>query len=299
MSAFELTSPACLPLGIVIADGQPALLGITLQYPPIQLLAKDHNELSVTGARSPIARAEAEEWFIAAGLPPRAELEIELAIPAYMGLGSEVMMRQTVARGLSKLTGRDNVARADDFSNGKSLELWSSALGGLLVTSPNGAVLKQHDIHHDDENAWVFVIHMPHPPADTPPSLETDLRLALLKANPTTDVASLWAAVEANDAEAAGTALQAIQTETRAALEKAGTPQVIFDENARMLEMIRTSRNVLAWGQSFGGLATWGLIKGTGPSQEARARMRRVAGYEGGTILASITSNTGIQVKTV
>ncbi len=297
MSTFELTSPACLPLGIVQADGQPALLGITLQYPPIQLLAKTHNELTVTGARAQVARAQALAWFEKHNLQPKADLEIELAIPAHMGLGSEAVMDLTVARGLEALVDGELAAELESPDSACAVESWAHSKGGLIVAGRDGRLVRRHALEHDDEIAWVFVIHMPRPASDTPPSLESDLRQALLKAEPTTDIEPLWSAVEANDAEAAGTALMTIQTETRAALEKAGRPQIISEESRQMLEMIRTSRNLLAYGQSFGGLATWGLIKGAGPSQEARARMRRVAGYEGGTVMATITSNTGLQMK--
>jgi predicted sugar kinase len=246
-----------------------------------------------------VARAQALAWFEQHNLPPKADLEIELAIPAHMGLGSEAMLDLTVARGLEALNGPENVTGLESVHSIWEIEAWSHSKGGLIVAGRDGRLIQRHALEHNDENAWVFVIHLPRPTADTSPSLETDLRYALLRAEPTTDIEPLWSAVEANDAQAAGAALMTIQAETRAALEKAGTPQIISEAAAQMLEMIRTSRNILAWGQSFGGLATWGLIKGAGPSQEARTRMRRVAGYEGGTILASVTSNTGLQVKTV
>jgi predicted sugar kinase len=292
--AIELISPACLPLGIVLAGGKPAVLGITLQYPPIQMIARPNNELSTTGARSPIARAQASAWFERHTLPPKAELEIELAIPAYMGLGSEAMMDLTVASALKHLTGLEGRSGLD---NRWGLESAAHRSGGLLVVGRESDVIHRHELKHHDNESWVVIIHMPQAAQGTSSTFETDLREALFTAQPTTDIEPFWNAVITNDLEAAGKALMQIQAETRTALEAADKPQAISTEANEVLELIRTSRNIHAWGQSFGGLAMWGLIQGAGASTEARTRLRRAMSYEGGTTMASITSNTGVQTK--
>jgi hypothetical protein len=165
------------------------------------------------------------------------------------------------------------------------------------VVDRDGEVIHRHELKHHDNESWVFIIHMPQAAQGTPPSLETDLREALFTAQPTTDIEPFWNAVTANDLETAGKALTQIQAETQAALEAAGKPQTVSAEANEVLELIRTSRNIHAWGQSFGGLALWGLIRGAGASTEARTRLRRAMSYEGGTTMASITSNTGVQAK--
>src|SRR5262245_16018103 len=113
---IELTLPACLLLGFVQLEGQLCQLGVTLRYPPVQLLARTAPALSITGGRADLAYHQAvrfyKYWRGESGLPrspawerpalsvveggpggegPQVEIEIELAIPAFMGLGSRGM----------------------------------------------------------------------------------------------------------------------------------------------------------------------------------------------------------------
>lgn len=302
---FEITSPCCLPLGAVQADGKPALLGISLQYPPINLVVKPLNELSVTGARAPIARAQAQSWFDYHHLPPKAEIEIELAIPAHMGLGSEAMLGMSVGHGLADLGGLKDLRGLEEkreavgLGSEWALETWCASQGGLQVVGTDGLSIKRHAPKHDDGNAWVFVIHLPRALAETPASFESTQRLALIKAahEVKSDLAPLWAAVANDDVATFAKELMLIQEGTTEALNKIGAPVVITEEAHRMLAAIRLSGG-LAWGQSFGGLAVWGLVKGASASQEARVKMRRVMGYEGGTVTAAVTDNVGVKVKT-
>src|SRR5262249_42630649 len=143
----------CLLLGLAQLDGQICQLGITLQFPQIQLLVRESSALAVSGARADLARRQAEHFYAywrtamapqpptsppparrlsptrgeGEGTSPRssawdaklplspawerglagegsqAEIEIELAIPQFMGLGSAAMLGLSVARALSML----------------------------------------------------------------------------------------------------------------------------------------------------------------------------------------------------
>jgi predicted sugar kinase len=294
--SVSITSPACLPLGILQAEGRPALLAVTLQYPPIRMLVKPHNELTVTGARAAIAREQAGRWFAHHDLPLKAEIEIELGIPAHMGLGSEALMAMSVVRGLQDLTGVQDLEGADSVGLGPefALEAWCHARGGLVVAGTDGTLIRRHAIAHDDSNAWVFVQHLPLAHRDTPPSFERARRRALLNAAQyaTTDVEPLWRALVGDDFTSFAQTLMGIQANTYEALAKAGTPMDPAEDVRDMLETIGTS-GAAAWGQSLGGLAAWGLIRGAGPSQIARTRMRRLARYDGGTVTAALVDNQG------
>jgi predicted sugar kinase len=302
---LELTTPCCLPLGAVQADGRPTLLGAALQYPPINLVMRSLNELSVTGARAPVARAQAQQWFESHNLPPKAEIEIELAIPAHMGLGSEAMMGMSVGRGLRDLAGLGDPRGLDEQRTAVglgaewALEAWSASQGGLHAVGLDGTSLQRHAVKHDDDNAWVFVIHLPRAPADTPPSFEHTQRLALIKAASLVqaDAGPMWAALATNDLPAFAKELMTIQERTTEALSRIGAPVVVSAESQRMIEVIKLS-GAPAWGQSFGGLAVWGLVHGAKQSQDARLKMRRVMGYEGGTITAAVVDNDGVKIKT-
>lgn len=88
----------------------------------------------------------------------------------------------------------------------------------------------------------------------------------------------------------------AIQQQTKEALDSNGAASEAVEEADRILEAIRQTGG-LAWGQSQGGRAIWGLQKGASPSQETRIAMRRVVGYEGGTVTAAVTDNAGVKVS--
>src|SRR5215207_10028394 len=100
---IELTSPACLLLGLTQLDRQICQLGITLQFPQIQLLARNSSALAVSGARADLARRQAEHFFQHHHMPAQAEIAIELAIPQFMGLGSSAMLGLSIARARTTL----------------------------------------------------------------------------------------------------------------------------------------------------------------------------------------------------
>src|SRR5262245_32563514 len=103
---IELSTPACLLLGLVDLDGEKCQLGVTLRYPPTQLLARMAPTLTITGGRADLAYRHAERFYQRYRLPPQAEVEIELATPAFMGLGSSAMLGLSVARALATLHGQ-------------------------------------------------------------------------------------------------------------------------------------------------------------------------------------------------
>src|SRR5262245_12226630 len=195
----ELTTPACLLLGLVMLDGQPAQLGVTLRYPPIQLLARGAPVLTITGGRADLAYRQAERFDAyrptaisahspaptshatqpgcaplpsqrergAGGAAPHAEVEIELAIPAFMGLGSGAMLGLSVARALATLNSQladdaQELARAVGLAADEALELHAFAQGGLLLVDSAGALRRRRSIaEHNEADDWVFVLVLP------------------------------------------------------------------------------------------------------------------------------------------
>src|SRR5215207_1778543 len=177
---IELTSPACLLLGLTQLDRQICQLGITLQFPQIQLLARNSSALAVSGARADLARQQAERFFQHHHLSPQAEIEIELAIPQFMGMGSSAMLGLSVARALSTLHALPaddgaGLARSVGLADDEALEMHAFAQGGLLLVGEQGELLRRHAIAHSDEaDDWVFVFVLPRPPAAMIETLEID-----------------------------------------------------------------------------------------------------------------------------
>ncbi|HLF90214.1 MAG TPA: hypothetical protein VI451_14805, partial [Anaerolineales bacterium] len=97
---LELAAPASLPLGLVQYHDQPALLALTVQHPPIQLAIQSGPRLHITGPRAHVAHAFATRYLTHHNLPQKGEIEIELTIPAFMGLSGDVMLGLTIAQSL-------------------------------------------------------------------------------------------------------------------------------------------------------------------------------------------------------
>jgi beta-ribofuranosylaminobenzene 5'-phosphate synthase len=301
----ELITPACLLLGLAPLDGQLGQLGITLQFPQIQLLARNSSALAVSGARADLARQQAEHFFRHHHLPPQAEIEIELAIPQFMGLGSTAMLGLSIARALATLHAQPaddgaGLARSVGLVPDEALETHAFAQGGLLLVGEQGALLRRHAIAHSDEaDDWVFVFVLPRPPAETPASLARDQRSALRAASrhlsaETANIitADLWPAVERDDIAAFAQALTRIQELNHATLARAGQPASLTPQEQAILDIMRDA-GALTAGQTLAGLGLYGLIKGGGPSRELRRALTERLGYFGGTVMASICDNTG------
>jgi predicted sugar kinase len=305
---IEITAPACLLLGLAQVEGQTCQLAITLQYPPIQLLARESAALAITGGRADLARRQAERFFERHRLPQQAEIEIELAIPQFMGLGSAAMLGLSVARALAVLHGQPAevaaLASALGLTSDEALEARAFAQGGLLLVDGAGGVRRRHEIaHHNEDDDWVFVLVLPHVAAGTPATLEADLRRALsasarnLSAE-TGDILGrdLWPALEHDDIAQFARALMALQALNQAALADAGQPLHLSTEEQAILEIMRAG-DALAWGRTIAGLGLYGLIKGGGPSRALRRALTAHVGYFGGTVMATLCDNRGARLQ--
>jgi predicted sugar kinase len=333
--SVEITTPACLLLGLVQHEGQPCQLGVTLRYPPLQLLARAAPTLMVTGGRADLAYRQAERFYAyqRTAVPPRspareselplspawergaggegAEIEIELAIPTFMGLGSSALLGLSVARSLAMLHGRpaddaQELARAVGLPADEALETHAFAQGGLLLVDGAGALRRRQPVAtHDEAGDWVFVLVLPRVPPGTPETLEADRRLALRQATARRDPETgrifstiLWPAVVNDDIEEFARGLMAIQALNYAALLYTSEPMITSDEEAAILHLMRAG-GALAWGRCICGMGLYGLIKGGGPSRDLRRALTERLGYFGGMVMATLCDNEGAQGRVV
>jgi predicted sugar kinase len=345
---IELTSPACLLFGFVQLEGGLCQLGVTLRYPPVQLLARAAPALSITGGRADLAYRQAERFYAyRRAIPPHpptpsptsgkgekvlplspvwetseaqragwlggeglhAEIEIELAIPAFMGLGSRGMLGLSVARALAVLHGQpvddtQELARAVGLDADEALEAHAFAQGGLLLVDGAGSLRRRRPIaEHDEAEDWVFVLALPRVPSGTPATLEADRRQALREAAAGLDlqtgrtcVSQLWPAVERDDIAEFARGLMAIQAANHAALDQFGQPLALSPDEQSILEVMREG-GALAWGRCISGMGLYGLIKGGGPSRDLRRRLAERQGYFGATVMATLCDSDGAQQR--
>jgi predicted sugar kinase len=295
-----------LLLGLVRLHGELAWLGITLQHPPIGLVARPAASQAATGARADLAQAQAARAMQALGLPP-AELEIEYAIPRHLGLASDPMMSLAAARALAALAHDPRaedalaLAKALGLAPHDTLAVHGFDHGGvLLVAAESAQPLKRFELAHgDDDHSWAWVLHWPFPAEGTPPTYEGDRLDHLLAAGPHLSNETgrlveedLWPALEGDDMAAFGQALMGVQRLNRAALAAAGTPPASAPSTEGVLKVLADS-GCLAWGESAAGLAPFGLIRGGPASLAVRRQLVAHVGYEGGSVTAAICDNRG------
>ena len=283
---IEITSPCCLHLGFVSLNGQICELGITLQSPQIQLAARPSQQLSVSGARAEMA------YQHAAVLHLTGDVEIEIAIPAHMGLGSDEMMRVAVAGSLN----------TKDLSDPLGLHEHAFARGGLLLIGEDGQLLKRATISHiDDEDAWVFVLVLPSVPDGIADDFEAQQRAALhasaqhLRQDVNANV--LFDAINRDDFSAFAVALAQIRAANAAAFAANGHPIELTDQDHHILELMRANGVAFA-GRALTGLGLFGLIKGASASRALRKALVDNLGYFGPLVMGSICDNQAAQIKT-
>lgn len=311
----EINAPASLPLGLVQLETEAGLktclLGVTLQHPPVNLSAQAHpTGLQLSGARADVAYVQAERFLKYHRLEGRAEIEIELAIPSLVGLGSEAVLGLSTAQALAWLNDLppDDIpalAQAISLTSGEALPVWSYARGGLLLVDVSAGTdfttppLRRCEIAHLEKEAWVFVLVFPRFAPNTPETLEADWLSALLQAGPAVSAetgrlvtAELWPALAANDLAAFGQSLMALQQLNEAALAATGSAQPYTSEEQAILGLMR-DHGAAAWGRSPTGLALYGLVKGARSSVDLRNKLRQHLGFFGGRAMAAITDNRG------
>jgi predicted sugar kinase len=308
---IEIAAPALLTLGLArFEDGAAALLGASLRYPALNLSARAADHLLVTGARADLGQAAAQRFLGTRGLPLTAEVEIELAVPALMGLGSEALMTLATAQAAAWVHGLPfedpaGLAPAAGLGPADALAVHAYAQGGVLLVEAPGpagappAVLRRQPLAHKDPAAWVFVLYLPRPPAGTSPALESERLAALLGAAPHLSPESgrlleqaLWPALEGDDIARFGQALQMLQQLNQVALESAGGAAPLSDDERGILEIYAAS-SAVAWGRSPTGLALWALIQGAAPSVALRKQVVDRVGIHAGTVMGSIVDNRG------
>jgi predicted sugar kinase len=306
---LELTSPCCLLLGLAQVEGEPCELGVTLQYPPIQLAAHSSNALVITGARADLAYQQAERFIQHHGLPPRGEIEIEYAIPSFMGLGSAALLGLSIAASYAALNGLPNgdtpsLAREAGLlgANG-ALEAQAFARGGLLLVGGGGAPVLCADVPPGgDERDWVWVMVLPRVPADTAATLEAGQREALHAAAPYLSAEigqltrELFAATTSDDIAGFARTLERLQALNDAALAQTGAPDPLGAHDRAILAVMR-EHGALVCGRAITGLGLYALVRGGGPSRAMRRALTDHLGIFGGNVMASIADNAGARLR--
>ncbi|MDX8400506.1 MAG: hypothetical protein R8K20_09705 [Gallionellaceae bacterium] len=312
---IEIGAQAVLPFGVVQLENKPCLLGITVQHPPVHLSAKAYAGYKITGARGNVAYEYATKYLDYHQRKHRAEVEIELAIPSLVGLGSEAMLGVSVAEALSQLNELTSeksdpiaLAKAIDLKPQNALELWGFNQGGLLLVESDSAsgdvpkIIRREEIQHEDRDAWAFVLYLPRIPEGTPDALESQrleniLQAASYLSKESCDLAmeELWTAVKDDNLENFAQALEKISGWNNDALASAGISAPLSQEEQATLAVMRKN-GAHTCGRSATGLTLYALVKGSAATVAMRHALRDHVGYYGGTAMATVTDNQGARI---
>ncbi len=312
---IEIGAPAVLPFGVLQLENKTCMLGITVQHPPVHLSAKAYSGYKITGARGDLGYAYATKFLDYHQLKHQGEVEIELAIPAYLGLGSETILGLSVAQALAQLNDlmheKNNslaLANAINLKSQNSLELWGFDRGGLLLVNLNSpaweetSIIRRQEIEHDDKDAWAFVLYFPRISSSTPKTLETQRLENLIRASTQmSEVSSrkvmeaIWLAVTDHNLENFAQALREFLNLNNQALTSAGIPIPISQEDQAILDVM-LENGALTCGRSATGLSLYALVKGSSATVTLRHALRNHVGHHGGTAMATITDNHGARV---
>ena len=302
---LELTSPCFLPLGLAQHEGAPAWVGLTLKFPIVQLRAQARpGSVWITGPRANLAREQARRFAAQRGREYGAEIEIEWAIPNYMGLSSEAMLGLSVARALQWTAGEpveEAIALAPSLGlrNDEPATHGFQGGGALLVALDGSRILRRATITHAEEAESVFVLYLPRPPEDVAPALEAERAETVRAAAPHLSAESgavlsdqFWPAFERDDIQLFARALTQLDQLNRAALQAAGTPLEISAEARSVLDLMQAEGALACW-QSLTGLGLVALVQGTDASHALRNKILAHVGHFGGTLLASVIASEG------
>jgi len=313
---YDIIVPSCLPLGAVNLnrDGARhiAMLCVALQHPSIRVEAQPNKQFLVTGGRSDVAASYLERIYEKHALTTPAEIEIEQAIPAYMGLGSRAQMGLGMATIAALVNGRDRtdvefIASALGLEPTQNINIAASMQGGLLLVdaeqTANQAplVYQRAELDSDEKSAWGFVLVLPRV-AEHPETFEVDRLAALVHAQGTSTDDSghivektLYPAVAQDDIETFGHGLMELQRANANALSAMNIDTSASLEEQKIFDIMR-NEGAVAWGKSPSGFGLYALTRGARSTIEMRKALRTIFDYDHGDMLATISQNAGIRV---
>lgn len=310
-----------LPLALASWPGRSrpiiAILGVTMQHVIVQLRARAASKTFITGPRANVAGSAASQFNSHHTIKSHAEIEIELAIPTLLGLGSTSIMLLAVARALAQLNGLPThdisaLGQAIDLQlPGAELEMAGFQVGGLLLVEINGEhgsypnIMRRHELRHDDLNSWAIPMLQALPESNTPPDLERNNYRNLVEAGAHLNLESgylfdkyLWPAVVSDDYPGFTHALSMLQTLTLRALQDAGTPTVLSEFEQSVLSNLREA-GASATAQSLFGLTLFGFTQGNKNTAKAKRSLMAHVGHEAGSTIATLTNNSGASLTTI
>ncbi len=279
--SVSLLCPALLTLGAGRLNGQRGLAAMALRVPIMSIEARPATHLAISGPCADVALRVAQHARTQTG----AEIEIESALPRFMGLGADLMMTEAIRDVLARISGADSTP-------GQTVAGHAFAHGGLIFVNESGTQLRRSTLAHDDTQAWVFVLLLPTPPDDTPDDLESARAQRLLDAKPNHDLRALFDAADNDSFDGFVTALHAMYDAQASTLRNFALPAELA-HYGQLLE----AQNAPFTAVTATGYGMFALTHGAPASRAVRNGLKQTLGYGGPIVLGSICDNAGAQRK--
>lgn len=311
---IEVGVPAVLPLALANlgsgSDMQPLLLCAALAHPPIHLRAQPSETFSISGPRTQVAVPFAQKLYHQVKPKTLIEIEIEHAIPAFMGLGSEIMLEYGVAHALRYYnqpsvpeTGAE--AAESDVSGLESFGYWAAKKAGLFVTDlgkHTRSPIYRAEPDSSENNAWGLVLFLPRVENDLDDELERDRMALLSEAAQTMTPRSaailqkvIWPAIESDKLTTFGAGLMELRSLSIDAMTAVGIPSLVDKKGEQVLRIMQ-EQGAVAWGQSLAGYCYYAFSRGARSTIDMRIALREVVGHDDGQMMATIIDSQGLQI---
>ena len=316
---LEIVSPAVLPIGFVKFEQNNeqkiGLIGFALQSPPTQMLIYPSDEFQISGACSHIGQKYCLDYqkFEETSVP--GSIEIELAIPRFMGLGSELLIGLTIEQGLNWLIkkhviGNQIWSKNRNYNAVDSLTTYSFQYGGINITSLNThkccvpELFYRSELNEKQQDKKMFVsLFLPRVNSTISDDFEEERNLNFLSTlssvkslSNSLDGNNLIQALLVNDFGTFASQLMKIIYQNYQASISSGNG-IPYSKEELMIFNEMKANGALAYGRSATGLGLFSISLGRETSNEISSAIRKKTGFKRGTTLTTMIDNQGWSYK--
>lgn len=316
---LEIVSPAVLPIGLVKFEQNNeqkiGLLGFALQSPPTQMLIYPSNEFQISGACAHIGQKYCLEYQKIEKTTLTGSIEIELASPRFMGLGSELLIGLTIEQGLNWLNNKhfiDNQNRSKNRSWNAvdALNEYSFQKGGINITGVNTSTNHVTECYHHFEmtekqqDKKMFVtLFLPRVNSTIPDDFEEKRILNFLEIcssftslSNSSDGNNLIQGLKDNNINTITSFLMEIIHQNHQVSITSGKGIPYSEEEIMILNEMKEN-GALAYGRSATGLGLFSISFGEETSNEITSAIRKKTGFNKGSTLTTMIDNQGWSYK--
>jgi predicted sugar kinase len=279
------------------------------------MLIYPSEEFQISGACAHIGQKYYLEYQNIVKTSVTGSIEIELATPRFMGLGSELLIGLTIEQGLYWLNnkhviGNQNWSKNRSYNAVDSLTTYSFQYGGINITNLNThkscvpELIYRSEMNENQQDKKMFVsLFLPRVNSTISDDFEEERILNFLSTLSSVkslsnflDGNNLIQALLDNDfGKFASQLMKIIYQNYQASISSGkGIP---YSEEEKMIFNEMKANGALAYGRSATGLGLFSISLGEDTSNEITSAIRKKTGFNRGTTLNTMIENQGWSYK--